>query len=151
MHNELVSYIQSNHAADGVEVRAVGPKAVTLALPPELHDVGNLCGELEVRFNARIDIQAADSPGLGPTATVWVMQGQIDHDRCDTDSPVPGPDPDNVDAAPPQEPVAPPSKSVAARFNRCNIGAIAIAALTVTAAAVSILSNGAALWKHLEL
>ena len=74
MHNEIVSFIQSHYAADGVEVRAVGPKAITLVLPPELHDLGNLCGELEVQFNTRMDIVAQSTPGLGPTATVWVAQ-----------------------------------------------------------------------------
>lgn len=150
MHNEVVSYIQTNHAADGVEVRAVGPKAVTLALPPELHDVGNLCGELEVRFNARIDIQAAETPGLGPTATVWVMQGQIDDaDRCNTDSPVPCPDNDEPgDDAAPDLPPPPPT---APNLCTCNIGTVAVASLTIIAAAFSILNNGAALWKHLEL
>ena len=99
MHNEIVSYIQANYAADGVEVRAVGPKAVTLVLPPEMHDLGNFCGELEMQFNARIDIVAQSTAGLGPTATVWVAQNDDepvydakddneddDDDRCGTNA-----------------------------------------------------------------
>jgi len=84
MHNEIVSWIQSHYAADGVEVRATGPKAITLVLPQEMHDLGNFCGELEMQFNARIDIVAQTTPGLGPTATVWVAQND-GHDFNDAD------------------------------------------------------------------
>ena len=85
MHNEIVSWIQSHYAADGVEVRATGPKAITLVLPQEMHDLGNFCGELELHFNARIDIVAQTTPGLGPTATVWVAQDDGRHDFNDAD------------------------------------------------------------------
>jgi hypothetical protein len=152
MHNELVSYIQSNHAADGVEVRAVGPKAVTLALPPELHDLGNLCGELECRFNARIDIEAAETPGIGPTATVWVMQDAESHEeelREHTD------DQPREDFPPPQQddPERPgkPAAREAWWKSGCKLGGAAAATLTAVAALVTIASHSTALWKHLEL
>lgn len=143
MHNELVSYVQSNHAADGVEVRAVGPKAVTLALPPELHDLGHLCGELEVRFNARIDIAAPQTPGIGPTATVWVMQDAVAEDNDDAAS-------RNDDD---DEPAANPEAPAAAKWpRRCPISTTTIAAsLTVLAAIATIASHSTTLWKHLEL
>lgn len=155
MHNELVSYIQSNHAGDGIEVRAVGPKAVTLAFPPELHDLGNLVGELEMAFNARVDLAANDTPGLGPTATVWVMQGDTEPDSD-------GEAAASKDAATGTEPDAPePAQAPSPRsfgFNgsirrccTCNLGTAVVATMTVMAAAFSIANNGASLWKHLEL
>ena len=149
-----MSYIQSAFASDGVEVRAVGPKAVTLALPPELHDLGNMCGELELRYNARVDIAAHETPGVGPTATVWV-QGS-DGERADAasqnqsedSSPAAAP---SEDAAP-HETLAEPAHVKKRWFvwNKCTAGAV-VAALTVSAACLSIVSNGTSLWKHLEL
>ena len=67
-----MSHIQSHWSGDGVEVRSVGPRVVTLALPPEMHDVGALCGELECEYNARIDLEASPTVGVGPIATVWL-------------------------------------------------------------------------------
>ncbi len=158
MHNELVSYIQSNHAADGVEVRAVGPKAVTLALPPELHDLGNICGELEVRFNARIDMKAAETPGVGPTATVWVLQDQAQPAPKDTDNNGYESDTSQVqpndDSTEPQVALPAPKAGWFSGLKpkcSCNFSTAALAGLTVLAATFSIANNGAALWKHLEL
>ena len=78
MQQDIVSHIQSHWSGDGVEVRSVGPRVVTLALPPEMHDVGALCGELECEFNARIDLEASPTPGLGPIATVWLHADAVD-------------------------------------------------------------------------
>lgn len=144
MHSELVSYIQSSHAADGVEVRAVGPKAITLALPPELHDLGNLCGELELRFNARVDLVAADKPGLGPTATVWVMQDAADGDGNDSDSSQP------TAAAPECTEPAPQQPQTARKpLNKFTVTIAAV--LGILAAVMGVLNHGTALWKHFEL
>ena len=156
MHNELVSFVQSNHAADGVEVRAVGPKAVTLALPPELHDVGNLCGELECRFNARIDIHAAETPGVGPTATVWVMQDAVANNLSDSDNDVGNNDNDGrerTDAGPqsPKPPAPPEDRKDSRRGWDCTSPATLAAALGMLAAAATIASHSTTLWKHWEL
>lgn len=154
MHNELVSFVQSNHAADGVEVRAVGPKAVTLALPPELHDVGNLCGELECRFNARIDIHAAETPGIGPTATVWVMQDAVGN-ASDSDND--GNDGRERTEPAPQSPVPPPREAPEAPERKvswkrgCITPTTLAASLGMLAAAATIVSHSTALWKHWEL
>jgi len=159
MHNELVSYVQSNHAADGIEVRAVGPRAVTLAFPPELHDLGNLIGELEMRFNARVDIVAGDQPGIGPTATVWVRNdGDAREEASQADS---ADDNACADSPPSDDKAESGAESSAARTNpgifnslgmhKCKAGAAVVTLLTLLAAAFSILNNGTALWKHLEL
>lgn len=87
MQQDIVSHIQSHWSGDGVEVRSVGPRVVTLALPPEMHDVGALCGELECEFNARIDLEASPTSGLGPIATVWLHA-----DSADASGPLSGTD-----------------------------------------------------------
>jgi len=164
MHNELVTYIQTHHALDGVEVRAVGPKAVTLALPPELHDVGNLLGELEVRFNARIDIMAGDKPGLGPTATVWVRQDATAPQDDDASAPGSGGmfSDDEGDGGATEQKAEPDnsssSSSTKAGFQfpsirgwSCQMSTAFITAVTMLAAAVSIARNGTALWQSFDL
>ena len=102
MQQEIVTHIQTHYSADGVEVRSVGPKAVTLSLPPELHDLGNLCGELECMYNARIDIEASSTPGLGPIATVWVQPDE----ENDEDGTADRSDPHSDDGAPGDAPGA---------------------------------------------
>lgn len=146
MHNELVSFVQSNHGADGVEVRAVGPKAVTLALPPELHDVGNLCGELECRFNARIDIHAAETPGVGPTATVWVMQDAV-AGRSDSEDDDAGREPTDAPPALPESPRKPLEKHCWSSLKPTSIAA----GLGMVAAVITIASHSTALMKRFEL
>lgn len=151
MHEELVSYIQTNHAADGIEVRAVGPKAVTLALPPELHDAGNLIGELEITFNARVDLIADPQPGLGYTAIVWVMPGD---DKGDDDK-VPDQIREEAEATPkPAEDGATSSKhnvSETPRWGAFNPGTMIVAGITLLAAVISIASHGAQLLRHFDL
>ena len=161
MHNELVSYIQSNHAADGIEVRAVGPRAVTLAFPPELHDLGNIIGELEMRYNARVDLTAGDRPGIGPTAIVWVRTDDVARESAllpDSDDDDNG---RNASSQPSGAANAPksencPTPGIFSGFGfglgaqKCKAGAAVVTILTLLAAAFSIVNNGKALWKSFD-
>ena len=145
MHNDLVSYVQSNYAADGIEVRAVGPKAIKLALPPELHDLGNLCGELEMRYNARMDIEAGEAAGVGPTATVWV---QTESEKEEVRRAL-SEDEDDLKKTAEEASKTPEADATKTKswIGLCTAGAV-VAAFTFVAAAVSIVSNGTRLWKQ---
>ncbi len=159
MHNNLVTYIQSNHAADGIEVRSVGPRAVTLAFPPELHDLGNICGELELRFNARIDLLTSDQPGIGPTATVWVRQGDAGNPDESPNSREPSQEiTANSDSETETPQVIPPAKELGSNVEwnwrrpcQCASLPAVAASLTALAAIATIVAHSTTIWSHVEL
>jgi hypothetical protein len=66
----VADYVRTEWSAShGVEVQATGVRSLTLALPPELLGMTELCVELWNRFEAETDFKHTPA---GATITVWV-------------------------------------------------------------------------------
>ena len=68
----LKEYVQTNYGGDGVEVTSQGKRSITLELPIEFHDIGELCAAVEDLWDARVDVMAATKAGLGPSLDIWL-------------------------------------------------------------------------------
>ena len=73
----VAEYVRTEWSVShGVEVQAMGVRSLTLALPPELLGMTELCVELWNKFEAATDFKQSPS---GATITVWVPPSSGQH------------------------------------------------------------------------
>jgi hypothetical protein len=73
----LFKYVVANYSAMGLQVTSIGPRSLTVELPPEVHDLGSIAIGVELEFGARVDTKMSAVPGAGLTVDITMPHDPI--------------------------------------------------------------------------